>query len=109
MTTITAMKEGEKHILHIEGHAGYGSAGNDIVCAAVSILGYTWLNELLILEERNEVQNVVHEEEDGKLIVSYEGGNDAVNTAYETILTGFEALEQNFFENITLNRGAQVF
>ncbi|MFR6508676.1 MAG: ribosomal-processing cysteine protease Prp [Dorea sp.] len=45
-------KNGDRHILHIEGHAGYGTYGNDIVCAAVSILGYTWINELLILKER---------------------------------------------------------
>ena len=109
MTNITVEKKGDRHILHIEGHAGYGTHGNDIVCAAVSILGYTWLNELLIMEERKQVQNVSYEEDNGKLLIEFSGGDNAVNTAYETILTGFEALQQNYSENITLKRGAQVF
>lgn len=109
MTNITVEKNGDRHILHIEGHAGYGTYGNDIVCAAVSILGYTWINELLILEERKQVKNVVYEEDNGKLFVEFSGGDNAVNTAYETILTGFEALQQNYSENISLKRGAQIF
>lgn len=109
MTNITVKKDGERHILHIAGHAGFGTYGNDIVCAAVSILGYTWLNELFILEERKQVHNVEYREKDGELLIEFSGGNDAVNTAYETILTGFEALKQNYSENITLKRGAQVF
>lgn len=109
MTNITVEKKGDRHILHIEGHAGYGTHGNDIVCAAVSILGYTWLNELLIMEERKQVKNVSYEEDNGKLLIEFSGGDNAVNTAYETILTGFEALQQNYPENITLKRGAQVF
>ena len=109
MTNITVEKKGDRHILHMEGHAGYGTHGNDIVCAAVSILGYTWLNELLIMEERKQVKNVSYEEDNGKLLIEFSGGDNAVNTAYETILTGFEALQQNYSENITLKRGAQVF
>ena len=100
MTNITVEKKGDRHILHIEGHAGYGTHGNDIVCAAVSILGYTWLNELLIMEERKQVKNVSYEEDNGKLLIEFSGGDNAVNTAYETILTGFEALQQNYSENI---------
>ena len=109
MTNITVEKNGDRHILHIEGHAGYGTHGNDIVCAPVSILGYTWLNELLIMEERKQVKNVSYEEDNGKLLIEFSGGGNAVNTAYETILTGFEALQQNYSENISLKRGAQVF
>ena len=109
MTNITVEKNGDRHILHIEGHAGYGTHGNDIVCAAVSILGYTLLNELLIMEERKQVKNVSYEEDNGKLLIEFSGGDNAVNTAYETILTGFEALQQNYSENISLKRGAQVF
>lgn len=109
MTNINVEKEGDRHILHIEGHAGYGTCGNDIVCAAVSILGYTWLNELLIMEEREQVKNVSYEEDNGKLFIEFSGGDKAVNTAYETILTGFETLKQNFPENIYLKRGALVF
>lgn len=109
MTNITVEKKGDRHILHIEGHAGYGTHGNDIVCAAVSILGYTWLNELLIMEERKQVKNVSYEEDNGKLLIEFSGGDNAVNTAYETILTGFEALQQNYSENITLKRGGTGF
>ena len=109
MTKIIVKKDGDRHILHIAGHAGFGTYGKDIVCAAVSILGYTWLNELLILEERKQVSNVTYKEKDGELLIEFSGGDDAVNTAYETILTGFEALKQNYPENITLKRGACIF
>ena len=97
MTNITVEKKGDRHILHIEGHAGYGTHGNDIVCAAVSILGYTWLNELLIMEERKQVKNVSYEEDNGKLLIEFSGGDNAVNTTYETILTRNKALKQNYY------------
>ncbi len=48
----------------ISGHSGYGEAGEDIVCAAVSILGCTCVNAL---ESVCGVKPVLLENEEGQL------------------------------------------
>ena len=46
MTNITT-KETDKHVtVDIVGHAGYAEQGKDIVCAGVSTLAYTLINNL---------------------------------------------------------------
>lgn len=107
MTHITVKKTENRYILHVEGHAGYAEYGKDIVCAAVSILTYTWINELELLKENGSVENVVFQEEDGKIKVGFEIDKNksedeqkAVLTAFETILTGFCTLEKNFSDYV---------
>lgn len=48
MINIHVVRDNEGFIWEftIEGHAGYGEAGNDIVCSAVSVLGYTAIGAL---------------------------------------------------------------
>lgn len=46
MTRITYRKKDGFKII-FEGHSGYGSAGNDIVCAAISTLSQTLLNYMI--------------------------------------------------------------
>lgn len=101
MTQITITRLQKKYRLSVEGHAGYAEAGRDIICAAVSILAYTWFNELGILKERGYVENVVEKEAEGSMEITFEVGDDrdkkeAVLTGLETILTGFRTIAKNF-------------
>ena len=48
----------------IEGHSGWGKAGGDIICAAVSILGCTCVNAL---ESVCGIEAVIDENDDGIL------------------------------------------
>ena len=109
MTNIIAKKMEEKHILIIKGHAGYGVSGTDIICAAVSILGYSLINELKVLEERGEAENVSFGEGEGSLIITFVGDNEKLLTAYETILGGFMALEQDYPDYVNVSRGEKIF
>ena len=48
----------------VEGHSGWGKAGGDIICAAVSILGCTCVNAL---ESVCGIEAVIDENDDGIL------------------------------------------
>lgn len=98
MTEVTIQEDRGKHIFEIKGHAGYGECGTDIVCAAISTLGYTLLNELMLLEKRGAVTNVGHEESEGYLCITFFGNSKEAEMALETIETGFYMLQENFFE-----------
>lgn len=98
MTEVTIQEDRGKHVFEIKGHAGYGERGTDIVCAAISTLGYTLLNELMLLEKRGTVTNVEHEEAEGYLCITFYEKNKDVKMVLETIETGFYMLQENFFE-----------
>ena len=47
MTRVTLFREGERiYGCRAEGHSGWGEEGEDIVCAAVSVLTTTCVNAL---------------------------------------------------------------
>lgn len=98
MTEVTIQEDKGKHVFEIKGHAGYGECGTDIVCAAISTLGYTLLNELILLEKRGKVTNVRHNEAKGYLCITFYGNGKEVQTVLETIETGFYMLQEKFFE-----------
>ena len=100
MTQITMQEVRGMHTIEISGHAGYGVSGADIVCAAISTLGYTLLNELALLETRGLVENLEHKEENGYLKICFRGSGIEVESVCETIKTGFLMLEKNFFSNV---------
>jgi uncharacterized protein YsxB (DUF464 family) len=91
--------------LDIEGHAEHGKKGEDIVCAAISILFYT------LAESLNQVRHTLQEDieitnEDGNGHISckpkaeYEGN---VSLIYWTILNGFDLIAKNYEKNVSLN------
>lgn len=98
MTEVTIQEDKGRHVFEIKGHAGYGKNGTDIVCAAISTLGYTLLNELILLEKRGTVTNVEYEETEGYLCITFYGNGKEVRMVLETIETGFYMLQENFFE-----------
>ena len=57
MITITRIELDEKHFfLKASGHAGGGTAGNDIICAGVSAITQTLLNVLQDEEEAGRIE-----------------------------------------------------
>ena len=88
--------------LIMEGHAGYGEKGNDIVCAAVSTLFYT-LGEALFQSEEMLTEPPVFTDEEGKGYLScapkkeYAGNIDCI---YRTILTGLALVAENYKKNV---------
>lgn len=98
MTEVTIQEDRGKYVFEIKGHAGYGECGTDIVCAAISTLGYTLLNELMLLEKHGAIANVECEEAEGYLCITFYGKSKEAQMAIETIETGFYMLQENFFE-----------
>ena len=72
MTTITITKKSDDTFKSIEcnGHAGYAEYGEDIVCAAVSVLTINLVNSIDSLTE--DRISVVQDEDRGLIRVSFE-------------------------------------
>lgn len=91
MTNITIKEEKDKVIIDLIGHAGY-NPGNDVVCAAISILTYTLLNELA-----NSKVPFKHKVSPGKVHIETKR-----IPAIRTVITGWRLLEEAYPEHVKL-------
>ena len=66
MTHITVYRTGDTYAgVRIEGHAGYADAGEDIVCAGISVLAINFINSV---EKFTDDKFTVTSDEEGGLI-----------------------------------------
>ena len=74
--------------LEVRGHAGYADKGEDIVCAAVSILAYTFitLNDVEVIEYTVDT-----------IVVEYDKDTDI-----SFIKTGFALIEKEYPDNVRI-------
>ena len=89
--------------LTVEGHAGHGKKGEDIVCAAISTLFYTLGEALYQLDEAME-SPIVFEDNDGKGHIKCfpkEKFQGNITNTYWTILVGMEMVANNYPNNVT--------
>jgi uncharacterized protein YsxB (DUF464 family) len=90
--------------LEIQGHAGQGKKGEDIVCSAISTLFYT-LGQALIDSEEMLEDKLTFKDEDGAGYLSckpkeeYKGN---IVRSYWTILEGFRLVAENYKKNVKL-------
>lgn len=99
MTTITCRVTGGRWYLDIEGHAGYGPAGRDIVCAAVSALTYTLAQCLANEKQRGTLREQSARFTDGGVYLMWypsEGGEKRMRAVWETVNTGFSMLAAKY-------------
>ena len=94
--TIFEREKGVYTGFRMEGHAGYAEYGNDIVCAAVSVLVINTINAL----ERftgDDFEHAIHQEED---VVSLEMTSVPVSSDAElllkTLVLGLQAIEEEY-------------
>lgn len=97
--------KGENNIwLTMDGHACYHS-GNDIVCAAASILSQTLLNALREMEGEGELK-AFHAEDtrEGELYLKAETWShmEKLLILYDAFIQGFQALADAYPENVRL-------
>lgn len=100
MTTLTVIREGEGlRELTLSGHAGYGKHGQDIVCAAVSVLITTCVNAL---ETVAGVKPTVEQEAESAMIrvtlprdLDKDARHDA-QVILRTTLQGFEDISSTY-------------
>ncbi len=98
-------KENKICAFEISGHAGYAPAGEDIVCAAVTVLSFNTVNAI---EAFTDVpfQAKADEKKGGYLKVTFplEGMEDKqVQLLLETLKLGLSGIETEYNEYMILN------
>ena len=81
------------HELSIYGHAGYDSEGKDIVCSAVSTIGYTLLG--FLENEAHDTSDWSYATDSGKLCITAES-SEKVDTAFDMALIGLEQMAHQY-------------
>ena len=89
--------------LEINGHAGHGKKGKDIVCSAISTLFYTLGENLLQSSPMLYEEPIIKEEDGGGYIVShpkeeYEGN---IALIYRTVLIGMQMVAEQYPKNVS--------
>lgn len=109
MTTITIVEAcGQVRQVTVAGHAGFAEKGEDIVCAAISILTTTCVNALEAVA--GVVPKVQQEAEGARIAFSLPEGLPAhamhdAQVVIRTALQGFEDLSSEYPEYITIIDG----
>lgn len=99
MIEILTERMSNNYKVKICGHANY-SGGEDIVCAAVSVLFYS----LIAAAQRDrKVSMLKSSEQKGNGYLSFRGGEES-RGAYKMALEGFSALARQYPSNININK-----
>ena len=100
MTQINIVRNGHWYDISIGGHAGYAQQGEDIVCAAISVLSYTLMQALRDAEEAGIIRSLRQSIESGAVCAGYESiHHGTANTILNTILCGFRMVEERYPDN----------
>ena len=87
----------------VEGHAGSGPDGHDLVCAAVSALALTLAGNVSHMEAQEAVYGVTIDLKEGNAeiqCIPYRRYKESVAQIYRAICVGFELLATKYPENI---------
>lgn len=85
--------------LEIKGHAGFEKVGMDIVCAAVSILSYSFHETCL---NDNRVELLYRYEKSGYTNICVEDDKQILGSAVNMLHAGFLALSENYPQCVEL-------
>ena len=99
MTKVTIYKNLENECVGFQvfGHAGYAEAGEDIVCAAISVLVINTMNAIENFTDVKFLQKA--DEEQGLMEYSIEKPTKETTLLLNTMILGLQTLEDN--ENYT--------
>lgn len=88
----------------VEGHAGAGPEGHDLVCASVSALALTLAGNVSYMEAQEAVHSVIINLDSGNAEIQctpYRRYTDSVQQIFRAICVGFELLATKYPENIS--------
>ena len=108
MTNIEIREQDGKYELEVKGHSGYGSAGTDIVCAAISILCFTLLNE--VMEKQDKALNMSYQQKDGYFFLKFFNKHDeCLKAVFCAVCNGLQMVAEQYPKHVLLrfltNRG----
>jgi uncharacterized protein YsxB (DUF464 family) len=90
--------------LEVKGHAQYGTAGNDIVCAGASTLVYALAEALRVAEERGRTEADI-EDKDGKIVIWAEPSIynlGEIKAYFRMCVRGLQMLKNQYPRNIDI-------
>jgi len=90
----------DKDNIKISGHAGYGVKGNDIVCASVSSIVITSLNAIIRIDENA----ISYKQDEGFIEVNILKHEKNIDILIENMISMLEELENDYKENIKIDR-----
>ena len=100
-------KEAGSITLKLTGHAGQAEKGQDIVCAAASILAYTVAQALQFMYEQGQLQKKPHIKlTEGDTVIVAKPRKDAYAEALHTFFVaqvGYHLLSHNYSQYVTLS------
>lgn len=98
MIKVIVKKNNDKiYELVIKGHAGYDVSGKDIVCAAVSSMAITTVNNIIALDD-----SIYYEEDSGLLKIRVENDTEVNQKLLNNLIRMFEELKQQYPKNIEI-------
>ena len=87
----------------VEGHAGSGPEGHDLVCSAVSALALTLAGNVTYMKAQDAVYSEILKLEEGNAEIQctpYRRYKESVEQIFRAICVGFELLATKYPENI---------
>ena len=97
MIKISYKKDNLIKEIKIEGHAFFAESGKDIVCAAVSTMATTTINNIISLDK-----DAINYEIDDAYILISNNDNEMASTLLETMIKMLEELQSNYPKNIKI-------
>lgn len=88
----------------VEGHAGAGPEGHDLVCAAVSAIALTLAGNVSYMEAQEAVHDVVIRLDEGSAEIQctpYRRYKDSAQQIFRAVCFGFELLATKYPEHIS--------
>ena len=82
----------------IRGHAFYDTYGKDIVCAAVSSIVTTTINDILALTE----DKIKYDTQDGNVLITVVSDNEVVEKLLNVMLNMLKELASDYPKNIKI-------
>ena len=93
-------KDGDLHNLSVNGHAGYASKGQDIVCSGVSAIVYALIGWLENNEENAVFTSI--DEGNGEVTIACEG-NENTATAFYMAAIGIDNIANTYPAHVTID------
>lgn len=101
---IKAVYDRKENKITVEGHAYSGEPGQDLICAAASVLIYTIAASVNSMQQNGHVAQAVVNLEKGNGTVGcepLEQFKGAITLIFDSICAGYELLAVNYPENIS--------
>lgn len=90
--------------IKLSGHAFFSDYGNDIVCAALSMLSYTIGNQMLIIDEDNSKVEI----KEGFFLLANSTGNQKIILLFDTLFLGLKMLEEQYPKQVKIKEVQNV-